>query len=109
MRRTSELAWRHVGGKFEDRERVSLGLAHDAVGKVRVRRTIHDRGQQAADVVCEKSADMQLRDPGQGSPALGGFAHREDKGDPVRVEPPGDEGEHLGRFDVEPLRVIDEA
>src|SRR6266545_8079937 len=56
-----------------------------------------------------KPAELELGEPGRLEPTNLSFAGGEEHHDPLRLQPPGNEGERVRRSVVEPLRIIDQA
>ena len=54
-------------------------------------------------------AELELGEPGRLEATNLSFAGGEEHHDPLRLQPPGDEGERVRRSVVEPLRIIDQA
>ena len=103
-----ELVGRVLGTKFHQRERVIAGVGQDAVDGLRVEDSASHRAEQLAGLGVGQPVHRDRRKLLEH--LLGGrFADAGDEADAVRVQAAGDEAEHLRRFGIEPVRVIDDA
>ena len=98
-----ELQGRELRAELEHRERVAAGLGRDLPRNVALDRPAGDAFQQPRSLRLGETAEAHLGDASVRHALAVGIAHRDDEPDAVRVEAPGDEGEHVGRFAVEPL------
>jgi hypothetical protein len=72
-------------------------------------RTGGDGRQQLRGVGFGETREPHLTDTAVREMVAIGITDGDDEADAVREETTGDEGEHVGRFAVEPLRVVDDA
>ena len=103
-----ELVGRVLGTEFHQRERVIAGVGQDAVDGLRVEGSASHRAEQLTRLGVGQAIH---RDRGKLLEHLlcGGFAYAGDEADAVRAQATGDETEHLRRFGIKPVRVIDNA
>ena len=103
-----QLVGRVLGTELHQRERVIAGVGQDAVDGLRVEGSARDRAEQLARLGVGQAVHRDRRKLLEH--LLGGrFADAGDEADAVRVQAAGDEAEHLRRFGIEPVRVIDDA
>jgi hypothetical protein len=83
-------------------------LGDESLSNALVERPAHDRAEQLARLDVRESYEPQFGQPGQ-RVALVPLALSEHEDDRLRLEPPGDEREHVCRRLIKPLRVVDQA
>ncbi len=104
-----ELHRREPRADLERRQGVPAGGDRDLPGHVGLHRTGGDARQQLRGVGFGETGEPQLAHTAIRQVLAVGIAHRDDEPDAVREQTPGDEGEHVRRFAVEPLRIVDDA
>lgn len=102
---TRELRGGEPARQLQKRQRVPAGLDHDPVQHGSVKRAGQRRLQQGSSVAVDEAVEQELR---QAVEPVGRGAGREHECHRVRQQATGDEGQHLGRPAVQPLRVVDE-
>ena len=103
-----ELVGGVLGAEFHQRERVIAGVGQDAVDDLRAEGSARHRAEQLAGLGVGQAVHRDRRKLLEHR--LGGrFTDAGDEADAVRAQAPGDEAEHLCRFGIEPVRVIDDA
>ena len=107
--RTRQLGGGQLRGQLDQRQRVTRRIGHDAPAHLAVNRRTRRPRQQLLRRLFRQPADRQLRQSGQDQRLSLSLAGGEHHAHPVRIQAPGDEPEHLDRYLVQPLRVIDQA
>ena len=103
-----QLVGRVLGTEFHQRERVIAGVGQDAVDGLRVEGSASHRAEQLTRLGVGQAVHRDRRKLLEHL-LCGRFADAGDEADAVRVQAAGDEAEHLRRFGIEPVRVIDNA
>lgn len=85
-----------------------MGVGQDAVNGLRVESPASHRAEQLTRLGVGQAVHRDRRKLLEHL-LCGGFAYADDEADAVRVQAAGDETEHLRRFGIEPVRVIDDA
>jgi len=102
-----------VGGQrrrqLEQREWVALGGLDQAVTHVRPQPGRGSFGQQRAGGVSVQAREAKLLDAGGGERVDVVVAGGKQQHHPLGLEPPGGEGERVGRRLVQPLRIVHQA
>ena len=97
-----------LGAEFDQRERVIAGVGQDAVDGLRAEGSARHRTKQLAGLGVGQAVHADRRKLLEHRLG-GGVADAGDEADAVRVQAARDEAEHLRRFGIEPVRVIDDA
>jgi hypothetical protein len=103
-----ELVGRVLGTELHQRERVVAGVGQDTVDGLRVEGSADHRAEQLTRLGVGQTVHRDRRKLLEHL-LWGRFAYACDEADAVRVQAAGDETEHLRRFAIEPVRVIDDA
>ena len=104
-----ELARGQFAPNLDQRQGVAPGFGHDAITDVVSQRPGGDDGQKLPGVGVGQTAEAQLGQAVEDRAAAARLTHGEQKSDPVRIKPAGDEGEDLSRLLIQPLGVVDDA
>ncbi len=103
-----ELVGRVLGTEFHQRERIVAGIGQDAVDRLRGQGSASHRAEQLTGLGVGQAIHRDRRKLLEH--LLGGrLAYASDEADAVRMQAAGNETEHLRRFGIQPVRVINNA
>nr|WP_033351648.1 hypothetical protein [Kitasatospora aureofaciens] len=92
--------------QLDERQRIAPGAGHDPIRDRRVQVAGNREGEQFPGIGGGQPLDPQLRHGVEQPAAAEAVPGREDQAQRVGVQPPGDEGQRLGRLPVEPVDVV---
>ena len=99
---------RVFASQLDDPQRVACRVDQDSFDDLSSQRRGRHRCEELAGVGVRQPAQVDGRQLVEDAAERHRVAHSEEESDGVGVEPTGDERQHVGRFHVEPFRVVDD-